>query len=82
MSSRAPARGLVFGFWATDMLVELSLWMGGGVEEVSENSWNAEYVPVLYPSGTDFRTRMPTLNRFDCTDGGRGGDRASFVERE
>ena len=40
----------------------------------SENKEKPLYVkPVLYPSGTDFRTRMPTERRLDCTLGGRGG---------
>jgi hypothetical protein len=29
--------------------------------------------PVLYPSGTDLRTRIPTLRRLDWMNGGSAG---------
>jgi hypothetical protein len=34
-------------------------------------------LPVLYPSGTDLRTRMPTLRRLDWMFAGRGGEIAA-----
>ena len=46
----------------------------------SEKSVKAEYEPVLYPSGTDLRTRMPTERRLAWTLGGSGGARVSGEE--
>lgn len=40
---------------------------------VSENRLKAEYEPVLYPSGTDLRMRMPTDKREDWIGFGRVG---------
>lgn len=36
--------------------------------------------PVLYPSGTDFRTRIPTLKRLDCTVAGSSGNDGEGVD--
>jgi hypothetical protein len=47
----------------------------------SEYNVKPEYVePVLYPSGTDFLTRMPTERRSDWMAWGREGNRVSEVE--
>ena len=47
----------------------------------SEYNVKPEYVlPVLYPSGTDFLTRMPTERRSDWIAWGREGKRVSEVE--
>ena len=48
---------------------------------LSVQSSNALKPPVLYPSGTDFRMRIPTLRRLDWTPFGSAGERVEFCER-
>jgi hypothetical protein len=51
-----------------------------GVDEgtvLSVHSLKALVSLTLYPSGTDLRTRIPTLSRLACTLAGNKGERTS-----
>jgi len=51
-----------------------SMVVGAGMAVVSVHREKAVgSLPVLYPSGTDFRTRMPTSRRLDWTPAGSDG---------
>jgi hypothetical protein len=55
------------------------------VWEVCESLHNPKALysqPVLYPSGTDLRTRMPTVRRLDWTDVGRTGSEGGLTGSE